>query len=51
MLVTYNENSTNKTTENSDSVIDKTIQSNNKEPFKNKKNTNKNLVKTKTKFS
>ena len=51
MLVTYNENSTNKTTENSDSVIDKIIQSNNKEPFKNKKNTNKNLVKTKTKFS
>ena len=41
-LVTYNENSTDKTTQNSDNVIDKTIQNNNKEPFKNKKNTNKN---------
>ena len=36
-LVTYNENSTDKTTQNSDNVIDKTIQNNNKEPFKNKK--------------
>ena len=36
-LDTYNENSTDKTTQNSDNVIDKTIQDNNKEPFKNKK--------------
>ena len=36
-LVTYNENSTHKTTQNSDNVIGKTIQNNNKEPFKNKK--------------
>ena len=47
-LVTYNDNSTDKTTQNSDSVIDKTIQNNNKEPFKNKKNSNKNLANTKT---
>ena len=33
MLVTYNENSTDKTTQNSDSVKDTTIQNNNKEPF------------------
>ena len=32
-LDTYNENSTDKTTQNSDNVIDKTIQNNNKEPF------------------
>ena len=36
-LVTYNENSADKTTPNSDNVIDKTFQNNNKEPFKNKK--------------
>ena len=48
MLVTYNENSTDKTTQNSDSVIDKTIQNNNKEPFKNKKYIIKNLANTKT---
>ena len=36
-LVTYNENSTDKTTQNSDNVIDKIIQNNNKELFKNKK--------------
>ena len=36
-LVTYNENSTHNTTQNSDNVIGKTIQNNNKEPFKNKK--------------
>ena len=36
-LVTYNENSADKTTQNSDN-----------EPFKNKKNTNKNLANTKT---
>ena len=47
-LVTYNENSTDKTTQNSDNVIDKTIQNNNKELFKNKKNTNKNFGNTKT---
>ena len=47
-LVTYNENSTDKTTQNSDNVIDKTIQNNNKEPFKNKKNANKNLADTNT---
>ena len=47
MLVTYDENSTDKTTQNSDSVIDKIIKNNNKEPFKNKKNTNKHLDKTK----
>ena len=34
MLVTYNQNSTDKTTQNSDSVIDKTIENNNKEPFR-----------------
>ena len=39
MLVTYNENSTDITTQNSGSVIDKTIQNSNKEPFKNQKNT------------
>ena len=47
-LVTYNENSVNKTTQNSGNVIDKTIKNNNKEPFKNKKNINKNLANTKT---
>ena len=47
-LDTYNENSTDKTTQNSDNVIDKTIQDNNKEPFKNKKDTNKNLANTKS---
>ena len=47
-LVTYNENSKDKTTQNRDNVIDKTIQNNNKELFKNKKNTNKNLANTKT---
>ena len=47
-LVTYNENSTEKTTQNSDNVIDKTIQNNNKDPFKNKKNTNKDLSNTET---
>ena len=36
-LVTYNENSTVKTTQNGDNVIDKTIQNNNKELFENKK--------------
>ena len=41
-------NSTFNTTQNSDNVIDKTIQNNNKEPFKNKKNANKNLAITKT---
>ena len=35
-------------TQNSNNVIDKTIQNNNKEFFKNKKNTNKNLADTKT---
>ena len=43
-LVTYNENSTDKTTQNSDSVIDKTIQNNNKELLKNKKTADKNLA-------
>ena len=33
-LVTYSENSADKTTQNSDNVIHKTIQNNNKEPFK-----------------
>ena len=48
-LVTYNKNSTDKTTQSSDNVIDKTIQNNNKELFKNKKkNTNKNLANTTT---
>ena len=47
-LVTYNENSKDKTTQSRDNVIDKTIQNNNKELFKNKKNTNKNLANTKT---
>ena len=47
-LVTYNENSKDKTTQNRDNVINKTIQNNNKELFKNKKNTNKNLANTKT---
>ena len=46
-LVTYNKNS-DKTTKNSDNVIDKTILNNKKEPFKNKTNTNKNLANTKT---
>ena len=36
-LVTHNENSTDKTTQNSDNVIDKIIQNNNKELFKKKK--------------
>ena len=36
-LVTYNENSKDKTTQNGDNVIDKTIENNNKELFKNKK--------------
>ena len=35
-LVTYNENSADKTTQNSDNVINKIIQINDKEPFKNK---------------
>ena len=35
-------------TQNSNNVIDKTIQNNNKEFFKNKKNRNKNLADTKT---
>ena len=35
-------------TQNSNNVIDKTIQNNNKEFFKNKKNTSKNLADTKT---
>ena len=35
-------------TQNSNNVIDKTIQNNSKEFFKNKKNTNKNLADTKT---
>ena len=48
MLVTCNKNSTDKTTENSDNVIDMTIQNNNKEPLKNKKNTNKNFADSKT---
>ena len=48
-LVTYNESSKDKTTQNSDNVIDKTIlQNNNREPFKNKKNKNKKLANTKT---
>ena len=47
-LVTYNENSKDKTTQNGDNVIDKTIENNNKELFKNKKSTNKNLANTKT---
>ena len=47
-LVTYNENSTDKTTQNSDNVIDKITQNNDQEPFRNKKNTNKNLANTKT---
>ena len=47
-LVTYNKNSTDKTTQNSGNVIDKTIQNNNKELSKNKKNTNKNFGNTKT---
>ena len=34
-------------TQNSNNVIDKTIQNNSKEFFKNKKNTNKNLADTK----
>ena len=33
---------------NSENVINEPIHNNNKELFKNKKNTNKNLVKTKT---
>ena len=41
-LVTYNENSKDETTQISDNVIE------NKELFKNKKNTNKNLANTKT---
>ena len=48
VLIIYNENSKDKTTQNRDNVIDKTIQNNNKELFKNKKNTNKNLANTKT---
>ena len=35
-LVTYNENSTDKTTQNGDSVINKTIQNNNKNLLKQK---------------
>ena len=37
-----------RTTQNSDNVIDKAIQNNNKEPFKNKKSTDKHLANTKT---
>ena len=36
-LGTYNENSTVKATQNSDNVIDKTVQNSNKELFKHKK--------------
>ena len=36
-LVTYNGNSKDKTTQNSNNVIEKTIQNNGKELFKNKK--------------
>ena len=36
-LVTYNENSTDKTTQNGDSVINKIIQNNNKNLLKTKK--------------
>ena len=43
MLVTFNENSTDQTTRNSNNVIDKTIQNNNKE---NKKIANKDLANT-----
>ena len=45
-LVTYNENSTNMTAQNCGNVIDKTIQNNNKEHFKNKKNTSKSFTST-----
>ena len=47
-LVTCNENSIDKTTENSSNVIDKNIKNNNQELLKNKKNGNKNLSNTKT---
>ena len=43
-FVTYNENSKEETTQNSDNVIDKTIQNNKKELFKNKRNTSKNVA-------
>ena len=46
--VNYNENSTDKTTQNSNNVINKTIQNNNQELLKNKKIANKNLANTKT---
>ena len=36
-LITYNENSTDQTTQNSDNIIDKTIQHDNKELFKTRK--------------
>ena len=47
-LVTCNEKSTDKTTQNSNNVIDKTIKNNNQELLKNKKNANKNVSNTKT---
>ena len=46
-LVTYNKNSTDKTTQHSNNVIDKAIENNNQELFKNKKNGSKNLPNTK----
>ena len=47
-LVTCNENSIDKTTQNSNNAIDKNIKNNNQELLKNKKNANKNLSNTKT---
>ena len=47
-LVTCNENSIDKTTQNSNNVIVKNIKNNNQELLKNKKNANKNLSNTKT---
>ena len=46
-LVTCNQNSTDKTTQNSNNVTDKTIQNNNQQ-LKKKKYANKNLSNTKT---
>ena len=47
-LVTYNKNSKDKTTQNSDNVIYEPIHNKNKELFKNIKNANKNLDNTRT---
>ena len=47
-LVTCNDNSMDRTTQNSNNVINKTIQNNTKESLKNKNNVNKNLAYRKT---